>query len=677
MKLCWSSLTPLKPTQISCNSLLLIITTKCTLLILDSCVRHLWNDNARKYKKDSCFWYKVWEEAGCPVSGVLSSIKRSAKRRYKYEVRHLKRRQQYLLRDRLACSFAMKKKDRFWSAVKKVNKPNASLSSIVDGVSGTDNITNLFASKFGALLNKHSSSSNSILDSIQCSLTDSHLRSILITPEQVLEALSQLKPDKTDPSGVSSKHLLYGSSVLAVPLSALFTSILRHGFMPDCLRDSILIPVPKSNKDSTKSLNYRPISLSSTLSKVLERLLLSVYEEFLSSSHLQFGFKRGFSTSLCTATIKNIVTNYLHRDSPVLGCFLDASKAFDLVDHGILFKTLLERGLPLSIVRFLISWYSMQQLRVRWNSSLSDPFKVSNGVRQGSVLSPILFSVYLDSLLVDLSKSGVGCYWGSVFAGAFAYADDVVLLAPCAAALRIMLSICSRFALSHKLEFNASKTKLICFSSRLVRPHNASIFFNNILLPYSKSITHLGHILSENLDDMDDDIKRVLKDLNCKANSILCTFHCADPVVKTFLIQSFCLSLYGGILWKLNTSGINRLEVALNKILRKIWHLPPRSHSSIVHIVAQVNTVKNLLYYRFLTFLKNTLSSPSPLVRSVFHDTCHLAYFFNGYNSRYGHTHLKFYNDTLYNYADTIRYVRIVHGSRTPFESLVNSLSCF
>ena len=161
----------------------------------------------------------------------------------------------------------MKKKDRFWSAVKKVNKPNASLSSIVDGISGTDNIANLFASKFGALLNKHSSSSNSILDSIHCSLTDSHLRSILITPEQVLEAPSQLKPDKTDPTGVSSKHLLYGSSVLAVPLSALFTSILRHGFMPDCLRDSILIPVPKSNKDSTKSLNYRPISLSSTLSK--------------------------------------------------------------------------------------------------------------------------------------------------------------------------------------------------------------------------------------------------------------------------------------------------------------------------------------------------------------------------------------------------------------------------
>ena len=153
-------------------------------------------------------------------------------------MRHLKRRQQYLLRDRLACSFAM---DRFWSAVKKVNKPNASLSSIVDGVSGTDNIANLFASKFGALLNKHSSSSNSILDYIQCSLTDSHLRSILITPEQVLEALSQLKPDKTDPTGVSFKHLLYGSSVLAVPLSALFTPKENRGTNNGGLRRKIVL----------------------------------------------------------------------------------------------------------------------------------------------------------------------------------------------------------------------------------------------------------------------------------------------------------------------------------------------------------------------------------------------------------------------------------------------------
>ena len=82
-------------------------------------------------------------------------------------------------------------------------------------------------------------------------------------------------------------------------------------------------------------------------------------------------------------------------------------------------------------------------MKVHWGSCLSEPFFVSNGVRQGGVLSPVLFTVYLDGLLDELSNSGVGCYWGSMFVGAFCYADDIVLLAPCASALRSMVNICN------------------------------------------------------------------------------------------------------------------------------------------------------------------------------------------------------------------------------------------
>ena len=88
-------------------------------------------------------------------------------------------------------------------------------------------------------------------------------------------------------------------------------------------------------------------------------------------------------------------------------------------------------------------------MQVRWDMCFSEPFFVANGVRQGSILSPSLFAVYLDDLLSELSDSGVGCYWGCSFAGAFSYADDVVLLAPCASAMRKMLEICHSFALSH------------------------------------------------------------------------------------------------------------------------------------------------------------------------------------------------------------------------------------
>ena len=82
--------------------------------------------------------------------------------------------------------------------------------------------------------------------------------------------------------------------------------------------------------------------------------IISKYETFFHSNALQFGFKRGHSTSLCTATVKNVVSHYMHNGSAVLGCFLDASKIC-LVDHGILFQKLLDRGLPLPVINFLLS----------------------------------------------------------------------------------------------------------------------------------------------------------------------------------------------------------------------------------------------------------------------------------------------------------------------------------
>ena len=169
--------------------------------------------------------------------------------------------------------------------------------------------------------------------------------------------------------------------------------------MPLCFRDSVLVPILKGNKDATDSSNYRPIALSSTFSKIVERLILSRYESIFATSSLQFGFKPDSSTSLCTAAIKNIIARYLHNGSPVLGCFLDASKAFDLVDHDNYYslQSFNEARIALgNFFFFFLGIYKTQSMHVRWISCLSEPFCVSNGVTQGSVFSPFLFAVYLD-----------------------------------------------------------------------------------------------------------------------------------------------------------------------------------------------------------------------------------------------------------------------------------------
>ena len=437
----------------------------------------------------------------------------------------------------------------------------------MDGISGGNNIPNMWASKLSNLLNTHSPTSReSLYTSLKSALSDSQLSSIYVTEDDVLDAISQIKMHKSDSCGLSSEHLKSSASAISDSLAVFFTTILRHGYMPKAFRDCVLVPIPKGSKDASCSKNYRAIALASSLSKVLERVLLLKYQSFFCSSSLQFGFKSGYSTTLCTGMIKNIVSRYIHNGSVVYGCFLDASKAFDLVDHHIIFSKLQERGLPAPILCFLLGWYKSQQMHVRWNSFMSDSFSVSNGVRQGSVLSPVLFAVYLDGLLSELEGSGVGCYWGAHFVGAVCYADDIALLAPCPSAMRTMLSVCEEYAVTHGLKFNPDKTQLIRFRSQSTFMYHDCISLDGVDLKFSNTVMHLGHLLSYNLDDTPD-IIRVTKDLNRNANFVLCTFNSTDPFVKCFLIKAYCLSLYDCTLWSLSCKSLHVIQVAIKLIM--------------------------------------------------------------------------------------------------------------
>ena len=148
------------------------------------------------------------------------------------------------------------------------------------------------------------------------------LQNLLFTEDAVANAIGQLKNKKSGTGPILSEHLKLSHSVIASPLSQLFTCIVRHGYVPPSLRDSTLVPVPKSNKDASLSSSYQPIALSSILSKVLEWMILDRYSEFLGSSHLQFGFKPHSSTTLCTGVVKNVVSHYIHSGSSVYGYIL-------------------------------------------------------------------------------------------------------------------------------------------------------------------------------------------------------------------------------------------------------------------------------------------------------------------------------------------------------------------
>ena len=100
---------------------------------------------------------------------------------------------------------------------------------------------------------------------------------------------------------------------------------------------------------------------------------------------------------------------------------------------------------------------------------MSDPFTVSNGVRQGIILSPTLFSIYLDSLSVELSASGVGCTFNSKCFNHLVYVYDTVLLAPSPKAIQSLTNICVSFANNHGLAYNEQKTKSMCLKPAVLK----------------------------------------------------------------------------------------------------------------------------------------------------------------------------------------------------------------
>ena len=177
----------------------------------------------------------------------------------------------------------------------------------------------------------------------------------------------------------------------------------------------------------SESNNYRPIALATIISKLFELVLLLKCEDYLSTCSNQFDFKKDHSTDLCIYALKEYIEYYKNRHTSVFVTMLDASKAFDRVNFWLLFQKLLSRNVPLFIVRILAMWYTHQKMCIRWGNAISPSFIVSNGVKQGGIISPILFNVYMDGLSVLLNSSNIWGQIGHTFLNHLCYADDLCL----------------------------------------------------------------------------------------------------------------------------------------------------------------------------------------------------------------------------------------------------------
>ena len=188
--------------------------------------------------------------------------------------------------------------------------------------------------------------------------------------------------------------------------------MIYHGFAPQAFICANIIPIPKGSKASlTSSDKYRSIAISSVIGKILDHVIIDRLSDCLKTSDYQFGFKSNSSTVLCSTMVNETIQYYIEKGGKrIYVLLLDATKAFDKVSYKVLVDILLKKNVCPRIVNLLYYMYSNQLCHVKWGDETSASFSISNGVKQGGVISPLLFILYIDELFLLLKQSGIGCH---------------------------------------------------------------------------------------------------------------------------------------------------------------------------------------------------------------------------------------------------------------------------
>ena len=381
--------------------------------------------------------------------------------------------------------------------------------------------------------------------------------------------------------------------------------------------------VKNKSGDITDKNNYRPIALSTMSSKIFERILLERYDECFDTVDNQFGFKKDHATDLCVYSFKEILHIYNDYSSPLYICFLDASKAFDKLNYWLLFDKLIQRNLPLPIVRILVMWYTCQQLNVQWGSNFSSHFTVSNGVRQGGILSPKFFNLYMDKLSHILNASRTGCNYNGAFINHLSYADDMCLIAPSARALQVLLDHCHRYAESHNIIYNGTKSVCMYVKSKKFKVSNIpKVKLGSNVLEYVPSYKYLGCMISDTLSD-DTDIRKTLRGIYARSNMLIRKFYHCNDLVKQTLFQTYCTNFYCTQLWWCYTEkSINKVRVAFNNSCRYFLGYTRSCSASGMFIengLDGFNVLRRKYIYKFICRLK---SSQNQILSSLYMSYC-------------------------------------------------------
>ena len=327
-----------------------------------------WNEYVKEHYSiaQDALW--LWKYHNKPNNGAIYHNMRSSKSIFKYALRSVRKSEEMIRADAMASDLLNNDQDSFWKEVKKLNSCKSILTNMIDGISGESNITNLWKNHFCNILNANVCDSD-LKNNIMVQLENiQYTNDMTVSARDVSNLISQLKCGKAAGSDdLCAEYFRFAHDKLHALLSMCFTLFFTHCYLPLSMIETIIVPIVKNKCGNlSDSNNYRPIALATIISKLFESAILLKCEMFLDTCPNQFGFKKGHSTDMCIYVLKEFIEFYRSRNTSVFVTFLDASKAYDKIDHWQLFNKLLNIHVPVFIISILLFWYSRQEMFIRF-----------------------------------------------------------------------------------------------------------------------------------------------------------------------------------------------------------------------------------------------------------------------------------------------------------------------
>lgn len=600
-------------------------------------IKPFWKKGLKSFHKDMTERRHEWIQQGRPRGPTHASFVsyKKAKRVFRLNMRKLYHENENRFYEELEKSSEIDQ-SKFWSILNRRRKRKSSVRcqlKVGDNVyRSSDERLGVWVDYFRDLYsdtshggteydNLHHDQITSAVNQIKKARDESDdiiNESNLFTTEEIEREMRSLKLGKKGGfDGLTYEHIKYGGTCLAEHLVLLFNGMYTNECMPSAMKRGLIVTLYKgSRKYEDDRKNYRGISLLPVLNKLFEKLILKRLKFWIDLKKINFpslnqnAYQTGLCSLLASFELQECINYNLERQSDIYICLLDSSSAFDTVWHTGLFYKLYMLGVKGKTWRMLLNSYQGMVSNVVQDGKVSDVIPIRQSVRQGSILGPWYYLLYIHELAVNLITSDYVARVGQVKSGAVLQADDLALAALTANGLQVLVSSCETYSRKWRFTYNPIKSKMMIFKSTRLKQKNSSptVKLYGQVLETVDSYTHVGVTLNAHKNMCHGPAEAANKARGCLMSILGSNINLRDLgcISAMKLYHSIVLprSLYGAELWHRTLScEIQDLNVAHRFCLKKIQSLPKRAKSVIVESMAKSYCIEAYVDKRKLSFI--------------------------------------------------------------------------